>query len=1158
VLDWTRLPPLYQVWIDRGGTFTDCIGVDPSGRVRVVKLLSTDDAPVEAIRELLELRPGDRIPPCDLRMGTTLATNALLERRGEPTALLVPEGFGDLLILDDQTRADLFDLSASRPPPLAHRTLEVPGRLDADGSELVPLDLDAAEVALEALREEVDALAIATLHGHRYPRHELALRDLAFDLGFSHVTCSHEVGAEAGFLARAQTAVLDAYLTPPLRRYLAHLESQLPGSRIRVMRSSGGLVDASSFRGRDAVLSGPAGGVVAAARVARDLELEKVIAFDMGGTSTDVSRYAGTFEERYEARVAGVRIRTPMIAVHTVAAGGGSICRFDGVRLRVGPESAGATPGPLCYGHRDAREVALTDAALVLGRFRGERFPMPLDVARAEAGIDALAKAADLPREACAEGLLDIACAHMAGAISEISVARGHDVRDHALVFFGGAAGQYACRVARALGIRELASHPWGGVLSAYGMGVAPLVWRAERALDRVAPEDPAIAGARTELEAACPWTDASMRDGGTVRSRATVDLRYVGSEVPLTVPLEGDLREAFAARHRARFGYARDAELEATTLRVEVSAELPTPSVEHVAGSGNARGTARLYVDGGWREVPLWHREELPDAVPLEGPLLVLEETGTLVVEPGFVLRSADGILRLVDEHRAPLAKDAADPVFLEVAAAAFTSIAERMGAALRRTALSTNVRDRLDYSCAVFDAQGHLVANAPHIPVHLGAMGATVRALRAAVPMRPGDVYASNDPAAGGSHLPDITVVTPVHVEGALRFFVAARGHHADVGGISPGSMPARSTRLAEEGVVLRDLLLLRGGVFLEEAVRAAFEGARRPSENVADLQAQIAAVQTGARLLVELAEGHGERLERAMEALRDDAARRVGDAIEALPEGTHVHEDAMDDGTPVRVAVTVDGRRLRLDFEGTGATGTNLNAPRAVTRAAILYALRTMVGVPIPLNEGCLRDVEIRLPPGCLLDPPADAAVAGGNVETSQRVVDVILGALGLAAASQGTMNNVALGDGGFGYYETLGGGVGAGPSHSGGAPAHTHMTNSRITDPEILEARHPLRVRCFAVRRGSGGAGRHPGGDGLIRELEARVPLSVTVLSERRERAPFGLEGGAPGARGRNQVLRANGDTEELGGRAEGELGPGDVLRVETPGGGGWGA
>jgi 5-oxoprolinase (ATP-hydrolysing) len=1219
-------PPGIQVWVDRGGTFTDCIARDPStGRVRVVKVPSSDEAPEIGVRKLLGIPPGEAIVPCDLRLGTTLATNALLERKGARTGVMTTRGLGDALAIGDQRRRSLFALHQPATPPLAAVTVEVAARGSHRGTVVDDLDPAETESALDALAQAgVASVAVVVVHGHRSPVLEEALVAAARARGFpGQVVASHEVAEVPGFVPRGQTTIVDAYLTPLLSSYVAYLAQAFPGSRIRIMQSGGGLTEASRFRGRDAVLSGPAGGAVAAGWVARSVgHPGDVVGFDMGGTSTDVSRTeAGRAVTVQETEVAGVQLRTPMVAVHTVAAGGGSLCRFDGLALSVGPESAGADPGPLCYGRAKAREPTLTDASLLLGRLPSDRFPLPLDRGAAEAGFRRLAdrvRAAQgraFTAEEVAIGCFEIAVDHMASAVREVTVARGHDVRGDGMVVFGGAGGQFACAVARHLGIRTLLFHPLAGALSALGMGVAPSSWHGQRdpggrrALD--APDVGVAVGGLLDVlrEEGLSALEADGADPTTVEVFPELDLRYDGTETTLPVPVAtpfdpAALRAAFETQHRARFGYHRP-EHPVLVATVRATARAPgilpdgvavEPEPEPPEAPGGTPGspdrTAEVWFPGGRRRTPVRARESLPRGTPLPGPLLVLEATGTIAVDPGFVatLRE-DGILVLracrgipltdAAEGEAPQAADDAaprnagppeaevDPVLLEVFGHRFTSIATQMGHVLQRTAMSPNIRERLDFSCAVFDGEGGLVANAPHIPVHLGAMSESVRSVLAAHPdPQPGDAYLTNDPAGGGSHLPDLTVVTPVFLEaqgepsevpGPPSFFVASRGHHADVGGTSPGSMPADSRTLEEEGVVFSAVRIVRGGRFDREGVVARLEGAPHPArripENLADLEAQLAANRRGAALLGELCREEGaSRVQAYMAHVQRHAAAAVRRAIAALPDGHRRFEDRMDDGSPVAVTVTVTGERLRIDFTGTApAVEGNLNAPRAVTVAAVLYVLRALVGEPIPLNRGCLEPVELTIPPGSLLDPPSGAAVAAGNVETSQRVVDVLLGALGVAAASQGTMNNLTLGDATFGYYETIAGGAGGTPAGPGASGIHTHMTNSRITDPEVLEESVPVRLRRFAYRRGSGGSGRHPGGDGLVRELEALAPLSATILSERRRTAPFGLAGGAPGAVGRNTV-----DGADVGGRATLELAPGQRLRIETPGGGGFGA
>ncbi len=1168
----------WQFWIDRGGTFTDCLGRDPeTGSIRIAKVLSSDRAPLVGIREILGIGPRASIPPCDIRMGTTLATNALLERKGAPALLVITRGFRDLLEIGTQARPEIFALEIRKPEVLYQEVLEVDARAGADGRILERPDEVKVRQELAAVRDRgIRSVAIVFLHAYRAGELERDVGRIAEAVGFEHVALSHEVAAEIGFTARGDTTTVDAYLTPLIRDYVGTLLAELPGSSLRIMQSSGGLTDAARFRGPHAILSGPAAGVVAYAHVARGAGEARAIGFDMGGTSTDVSRFDGEFERVYETQMAGVRIRAPMMAIHTVAAGGGSLCRYDGYRLTVGPESAGAVPGPLCYGHADAVDLTVTDVNLVAGRLLPDRFPFPLDRDRAIRGLEERAaelRARGIERSAeeVAEGFFEIANANMAEAIRQVSVARGYDVRDYTLVVFGGAGGQHACAIARRLGILRILSHPYAGVLSAYGMGLADVTWHGEVDLGK----RPLEADLGAELEPI--YRELEERGRGVLSEEGfppdrldvirRLDLRYKGTETALTLSEDTsrDRREAFEALHRQRFGYARSGHpVEAVVARIEVIGRHGAPQeVPVVVGerSGAPRRQARL---SSGEEAPVFYREDLQPGQRIEGPALVLEATGTLVVARGFTL-TTDALDRFVlEDHEGRPAQEKVgtdvDPVQLEIFNNLFMSIAEQMGTVLRRTALSTNIRERLDFSCALFDPEGGLVANAPHIPVHLGAMGETVREVISAFPdPLPGDVFVTNDPAAGGSHLPDVTVVTPVlDARGALRFFTASRGHHADIGGITPGSMPPFSRRLEEEGIVLRPMRIVRDGRLDEEGLlRVLGEGpypARNPRDNLADLEAQIAANRTGERLLLEMVERYGlDTVLAYMKHVQDNAAAKVGDEVERIPDGEHSFRDVLDDGTPICVVLRVRGRTMEVDFSGTGdEVDGNLNAPRAVTIAALIYVLRTLVGETIPLNGGCLRPVTLRIPEPSVLCPSPDRAVAGGNVETSQRVVDVLLGAIGRVAASQGTMNNLTFGTDRFGYYETIGGGSGAGDGFHGASGVHTHMTNTRITDPEILETRFPVRLREFGLREGSGGIGRWSGGAGLVRELEFLAPMRVSILSERRERPPFGLEGGAPGARGRNLH---NGT--DVGGKATFEVSPGDRVRLETPGGGAFG-
>jgi 5-oxoprolinase (ATP-hydrolysing) len=1102
------------------------------------------------------------------------------------SALAITRRFADLLRIGDQARPDLFALAIERREPLPETMLELDARALPDGTPELSPDLEELTYELLALRERgIDSLGVVVLNDYATGRLERRVAEAARRAGIRHVALSSELSPELGLLARAETTALDAYLTPLLRDRLSELERRLPGSRLRVMQSSGELAALSRLRGPGALLSGPAGGVVACARIAGEMGLGPVIGFDMGGTSTDVSRSdAGRLEHVFETVVAGVRVRAPVLAVTTVAAGGGSICRFDGRKLSVGPESAGAVPGPLCYGHPDARALTVTDVNLVLGRLAPERFPFPLDAERARAGLEALR--AEMERagfartlEEVADGCLEIANRAMADAIREVSVARGHDVRSHALLVLGGAGGQHACALARHLGMERVVFHPLAGVLAAFGLGLCDVGVHRSRDLGGIALDPASLARAVDALEAleaeGARVVTAEEPTGGVPVATRSLELRYAGTETALALaPAELDaLRSAFDRRHHELFGHARLGHpVELVAARVVVTLPARGSALQERRDDEvplRPPEVRAVFAAGTWHErVPVRDRETLRLGDELCGPLVIREATGTIVLDPGFSLRVEPGgvlVATRSDEARAealaPRAGLGPDPVLLEVLGRRFMSIAEQMGHLLRRTALSTNIRERLDFSCAVFDAGANLIANAPHIPVHLGAMSESVRACVAAhADLAPGDVFVTNDPARGGSHLPDITVVTPVHdAVGRLFAFTACRGHHADVGGTTPGSMPPDSTRLDEEGVVLPALRLVRAGRFDDTAALDAFTRgpypARRPHDNLADLRAQVAAVSSGAGLVKELATELGVRVvEASMEHLQADAAARVSDWIRGLSWQKAEFSDALDDGSVVRVALSVAGARLLVDFTGSAPQQpTNLNAPRSVTTAAVLYALRVLTRANIPLNAGCLRAIELRVPEPSLLAPGPGAAVAAGNVETSQRIVDVLLGAAGAVAASQGTMNNLSLGDAAFGYYETLGGGAGAGPGFHGASAVHTHMTNTRLTDPELLERRFPLRVLELSIRRGSGGSGRFRGGDGLCRELELLAPLSVSLIAGRRTRVPFGLAGGGAGAPGRAWLNGA-----ELPGSFSVTVRPGDRLRIETPGGGGYGA
>ena len=1188
----------WQFWIDRGGTFTDIIGRAPDGSLRVEKRLSEAGAAIDpGVAGILALlaREGGVDPRIEVvRIGTTVATNALLERRGVPTALVATEGFGDALAIGYQNRPRLFDLHIELPAPLYAEVVEADERLSAEGEVLKPLDEGRLKADLGRLRARgIESIAIVFMHGFRHVSHERRAATIARDLGFAEVIASHEVSPLIRFVSRGDTTVVDAYLTPLLARYVrafrAGLGSRHAGTRLEFMQSNGGLVAPESFRACNAVLSGPAGGLVATARVAASSGRRRLIAFDMGGTSTDVALYDGALPHRFETSVAGVKLQAPMMNIHTVAAGGGSMLAYEGGRLCVGPHSAGARPGPACYRH--GGPLTVTDVQVLLGRIRPENFPaifgpggdQPLDSAIVRRQFDALAASVSATSgttigvEQLAAGFLDVAVESMARAIRHVSVREGHDPAKFALLCYGGAAPQHACRVADSLGIAEILIHPLAGVLSAWGIGLAD-----RRLMRRQSHERPLTAQTHAELEAAfaaitTPLIEAMTAQGAKaadVQVRHSLELRAPGSETALEIayaPLP-EVTRRFRAEFARRFGFAPPPEPpQLATLRVEAVVAGATDAGAITATQPEAAGgNVRAWFDV-WREVPLLDRSALAPGQALAGPALIVEPNSTTVVEVGWSAERLDnGTLSLARrERRAASTVDAreADPAQLELFNHRFMQVAEQMGAVLQATAVSVNIRERLDFSCALFDAGGALIANAPHMPVHLGSMGASVRAVIAANAgrLRRGRAWMLNAPYAGGTHLPDITVVSPVFIgdEPKPSFFVASRAHHADIGGITPGSMPPASRTIEEEGVLFDNFLLLDDGEIREQELRALLASgtwpARNPDQNVADLKAQLAANARGIAELEALIECSGlETVVRYMGHVQDNAEACVREVIGRLGDGHLRYE--MDDGSAIEVTVRVDRecRSAVVDFSGTSRQQPgNFNAPFAVCTAAVLYVFRTLVDADFPLNEGCLRPLKIRVERGSMLNPVAPAAVVAGNVETSQCIVDAIFGALGVIAASQGTMNNLTFGDASHQYYETIAGGSGAGPGFDGASGVQTHMTNSRLTDPEVLESRHPVLVRDFRYRRGSGGVGRHRGGDGLVRRIEFRAPMTVAVLSNHRRIPPFGLAGGAPGAPGINRLRRASGETIELPACAAEHVETGDQIVIETPGGGGFG-
>ena len=1199
----------WQFWIDRGGTFTDVIGRRPDGALAQLKLLSESpaqyaDAAVEGIRRLLGLPRGAPITPQQVscvRMGTTVATNALLERKGERTLLVTTRGFRDALRIGNQARPELFARRIRRPELLYERVVEADERLGARGEIVAPLDETALVQELRAAHAGgLRACAIVFMHAYRQPVHELAAEALAHAAGFTQISVSHRVSGLAKFVPRGDTTLVDAYLSPILARYVERLAAQMPGVRLLFMQSSGGLTDARRFAGKDAILSGPAGGILGMVRTAQAAGHERLIGFDMGGTSTDVSHFAGEFERVFDTEVAGVRVTAPMMSIHTIAAGGGSAIRFDGARLRVGPQSAGADPGPACY--RRGGPLTVTDANLLLGRIQPDFFPQVFGAA-ADQALDAEvvtrgfaelasrmtgAAAEPIGAEQAAAGALQVAVGAMANAVKRISVARGHDVTRCTLQCFGGAGGQHACLVADALGMTRVFCHPLAGVLSAYGMGLADQTAMREAALD-VALDAAALDAARSLAgRLAAQAVEELERQGVAahrVRTVARMLLRYEGTDTTLACALEGavtdaaSVRACFEAGYRARFSFLmpeRSLVIEAVAVEC-IAGEPAEPRRPRSAAPPHApRPYAQrpLYclADGaaaGWRPAH-WHRApDLRAGARIDGPAVIAGAHSTTVIDPGWqAVVTAAGSIEI--ERFRPRAAAAAggagaDPVLLEVFNNLFMNVAEQMGLRLQNTAYSVNIKERLDFSCALFDASGSLVANAPHMPVHLGSMSESIRSVIERNPaMRPGDVYVLNDPYRGGTHLPDITVVTPVYMdEAAPSFFVASRGHHADVGGTSPGSMPPFSASIVDEGVLIDNFKLVDGGEFrgreMRELLCAGPYPARNPQQNLADLRAQVAANEQGVRELRALVEAYDlDTVLRYMRRVQDNAEECVRRVIGALGGGKFAL--SLDNGARICVTVTVDARtrRARIDFTGTSAQlPDNFNAPRAITVAAVLYVFRTLIDDEIPLNAGCLKPLDILVPEGSMLSPQHPAAVVAGNVETSTCVTNALYGALGLMAASQCTMNNFTFGDAGHQYYETIAGGSGAGPGFDGASVVQTHMTNSRLTDPEILELRFPVRLRSFAIRAGSGGAGRWRGGDGGVRRIEFLAPLGAAILSNGRSAGAFGVAGGAPGAVGANHIERADGRIERLGYIGQAEMRPGDVFVIATPGGGGYG-
>ena len=1203
------MPEKWDFWIDRGGTFTDVVARRPDGGYRSHKLLSENpeqyaDAALQGIRDLLDVAKADPIPTeriATVKMGTTVGTNALLERKGDRTLLVTNIGFRDVLRIGYQNRPRLFDLNVKLPEMLYEQVVEVSGRFTAQGEERTPLDLEGARAGLQASYDAgIRACAIVFMHGYRYTAHEKAVAEAAKDVGFTQISTSHQVSPLMKMVSRGDTTVVDAYLSPILRRYVDRVAAELGDARLMFMQSNGGLTDANLFQGKDCILSGPAGGVVGAVRTTAMAGFEKIIGFDMGGTSTDVSHYAGAFERAFESEVAGIRMRAPMMHIHTVAAGGGSILHYDGARFTVGPDSAGANPGPACY--RRGGPLAVTDCNVMLGKLNPEFFPKvfgpngdePLDREVVTKKFAALAAEIStsgrdtMTPEAIAEGYLTIAVENMASAIKKISIQRGYDVSEYVLSCFGGAGGQHACLVADALGMKTVFIHPLAGVLSAYGMGLADIRAMRQHAVEEVLDDAlmPTLTAALDELAAeGLDELYSQEIDDKRITVLRKVHLRYQGTDTALVIDFADrtGIIEAFEEAHRQQFGFIDQSKshvVEAVSVEAVGAGEPAVDTPLDAAGGGRLDTIPPLahvqtYMAGRYHDAPVIDRNHLRPGDKVTGPAVLREDTATTVIEPGWQAAMTD-VGHLVLSRIQALPKRVAigtdvDPVMLEIFNNLFMSTAEQMGLVLQMTTNSVNIKERLDFSCAVFDQHGELIANAPHIPVHLGSMDESVRAVirvHGAI-MRPGDVFVLNAPYNGGTHLPDVTVITPVFDDDAAGagakalFYVASRGHHAEIGGISPGSMPPNSRTVEEEGILIDNIKLVDQGRFLEAELRALLASgpypSRNPDSNIADLKAQIAACEKGVQELRRVVDHFGLDVVYAyMGHVQDNAEESVRRVIDVLKTGSF--ECPLDDGSMIRVAVSInhEDRTAKIDFTGTSTQlDTNFNAPTAVCRSAVLYVFRTLVDDDIPLNAGCLKPITLVIPDDCMLNPKYPAAVVAGNVETSQNIVDCLYGALGSLAACQGTMNNFTFGNDELQYYETICSGTPAGPGFHGTDAVHAHMTNSRLTDPEVLEWRFPVMLDSFAIRPNSGGRGAYNGGAGILRRVRFLQPMIASILSCRRIVAPHGIAGGGNGEPGRCWVDRADGRHDELAGCDSTEMGAEDVFVIQTPTGGAYG-
>jgi 5-oxoprolinase (ATP-hydrolysing) len=1207
----------WQFWIDRGGTFTDIVAQRPDGEIIIHKLLSENpgrytDAPVQGIRELMNLLPNAPIPVDQIeivKMGTTIGTNALLERKGDRTLLLITLGFRDALRIGYQNRPNLFARHIVLPEMLYEQVIEVNERYSAQGEELIPIqaDDDLRSAIQSAYDGGIRACAIAFIHGYRYPQHEQQIAVIAREIGFTQISMSHEVSPLMKLVSRCDTTVLDAYLSPILRRYVDLVAAQLDGdvdypfqtipTKLMFMQSNGGLVNAQRFQGKDSILSGPAGGIIGAVKTSAMAGFDKIIGFDMGGTSTDVSHFNGEYERTFETEVAGVRLRVPMMAIHTVAAGGGSILGFDGLRCRVGSDSAGAFPGPACYGR--GGPLTVTDCNVMVGKLKKDFFPkifgcegnLPLDIDIVREKFEELAtqirdtNVETRTLEQIAAAFLEIIIDKMASTIKKISIQRGYDLSDYTLCCFGGAGGQHACLIAEALGMSQIFLHPYAGVLSAYGIGLADLRSLKERAVE--APlTDQVCTVLQQSIDTIAAEALSEIKEQGVHDSQIyvleKVHLRYEGTDSTLMVNFAAveTMQSQFEQLYQQRYGFAVPSKtLVVEAVSVEVIGRIATP-IEVSSAFGRTIPLEpitmdRIYTKDHWYDTPIYARKDLKPGDRISGSAIIIEPTGTIVIEPGWFAELTDKnhiILKQNAEQKTNTTlttqRTSPDPALLEIFNNLIRAIAEGMGITLQNTSSSVNIKERLDFSCAVFDIQGKLVANAPHIPVHLGSMSESVRSLMQVkdITLKPGDVYVSNNPYNGGTHLPDITVITPVFLSSNLKpiFFLASRGHHEDIGGITPGSMPPHSTSVEQEGVLLDNFQLVKQGQFQEQKLLDILTSGSYPvrnvKQNIADLHAQIAANERGRKELLLMGDRYGlETVQSYMRHVQDNAEEYIRRAIKTLKNGQFTY--LMDDGSTIRVKITINycDCSAQIDFTGTSPQqSTNLNAPLAICKAVVLYVFRTLVDDNIPLNAGCLVPLNIIVPEGCMLNPKYPAAVVAGNVETSQAIANALYGALGIMAASQGTMNNFTFGNTQHQYYETICGGSGAGADFNGTDAVQTHMTNSRLTDSEVLEWRFPVLVERFSIRPESGGKGLHHGGNGVIRQIRFRKAMTAAILSGHRVVPPFGLEGGNAGVIGRNVIKRKDGTFEELGGNAEVQMQPGDVFIIETPGGGGFGA